>query len=105
MAKNEITGDSLRTKPASQNYRSNYDAIFNKGDQMQDERERTSDVIDASDYIIEAMKNDGIAEASRKAAEMPAGEAGECDGCGEFFTRIVNGYCGHCRDKFSSLIK
>lgn len=32
MSTNEHTGDSLRTKPASDAYRDNYDAIFRKPD-------------------------------------------------------------------------
>jgi hypothetical protein len=29
---------------------------------------------------------------------MPAGEPGECDGCGEQMPRLVDGRCGYCRD-------
>ena len=38
-------------------------------------------------------------EASRAAAALiPAGEAGDCEGCGEYFARLVGGKCGFCRD-------
>ena len=33
------------------------------------------------------------------AAAIPAGEAGECDLCGEYFARTVNGICARCRDR------
>jgi len=29
---------------------------------------------------------------------MPDGVAGDCDGCGEYFARLVGGKCGFCRD-------
>lgn len=32
VAKNDITGDSIQTKTATQSYRSNYDNIFRKPD-------------------------------------------------------------------------
>lgn len=31
--------------------------------------------------------------------DIPLGEPGECDGCGDWFARTVNGYCGRCRDE------
>lgn len=41
------------------------------------------------------------AEAARKKAQaMPTGEPGECEWCGEYFARLVNGACGRCRDKW-----
>lgn len=53
----------------------------------------------------ECDMSDGINEASRAVAQMPEGEPGECSGCGEYFARTVNGYCGFCRDKFGRFIK
>lgn len=39
-AKNDVTGDSLKTKAASENYRSGWDRIFgNKKDQPADKKE------------------------------------------------------------------
>ena len=69
------------------------------------ERERTSDPIDASDYYIESVIDDHVKMAMRKAAEIPVGIAGECSGCGEYFGRLVDDYCGRCRDKFERYIK
>jgi hypothetical protein len=29
---------------------------------------------------------------------LPSGTAGVCDGCEEHFSRLIDGYCGRCRD-------
>jgi predicted amidophosphoribosyltransferase len=63
-----------------------------------------SDEADRADLRIEQTVSDSIGEASRAVASMPAGEPGECDGCGEHFERTVKGYCGRCRDKFARLL-
>jgi hypothetical protein len=34
-----------------------------------------------------------------QAAAIPTGEPGDCEGCGDFFTRLVRGHCGRCRDR------
>jgi len=31
---------------------------------------------------------------------MAAGNPGECDFCGVYFSRLVGGACGGCRDKY-----
>lgn len=54
---------------------------------------------------IEAYVTDALGVASRAVAAMPVGEPGECNGCGDYFRRTVEGYCGRCRDKFKDLIK
>lgn len=59
------------------------------------------DEADRADYYRESVIDDHVKEAMRKAAEIPIGTAGECDGCGEFFPRLVDEMCGRCRDKFS----
>lgn len=56
-----------------------------------------ADICDDSDKYIENVIDDGIAAAMRMAADIPAGEAGECDGCGLYYKRIVNGMCAQCR--------
>lgn len=58
------------------------------------------DDADKADYFVESVLDDGIKEAMRRAADIPTGEAGECDYCGYEFNRIVGGACGKCRDKF-----
>lgn len=49
------------------------------------------------------MKNNQINNIRMNAAHIPVGEPGECAECGEFFTRIVGGYCGRCRDYLKTL--
>lgn len=34
-----------------------------------------------------------------RAAQIPAGEPGECDFCGEWSGRLVGGACAPCRDR------
>lgn len=36
----------------------------------------------------------------RAAKEIPPGKPGDCDLCGEWTARLVNGTCAHCRDKW-----
>lgn len=32
--------------------------------------------------------------------DLPPGQPGECEFCGEWFSRLIGGACGFCRDKF-----
>lgn len=64
------------------------------------DRITSTDPIDAADYFIESVIDDGVAEAMRRAAEIPVGVPGDCDHCGETFARLVNGACGFCRDRY-----
>lgn len=64
----------------------------------QEDFEPKPDVNDVASEIEERTRERSI-EACRAAAErIPAGEAGDCDGCGEYFARLVGGKCGFCRD-------
>lgn len=56
-----------------------------------------SDDADRADIYIENVLDDGIAAAMRIAADIPAGEAGQCDYCEENYARLVNGVCARCR--------
>lgn len=58
------------------------------------------DEADRSEYYIESVIDDHVKEAMRKAADIPPGNPGECDFCGEYFSRLVGGACGFCRDKY-----
>lgn len=64
-----------------------------------------SDDADIADQRIEERISDGINEASRFVASIPAGEPGECTYCGGHFARIVDEMCGHCRDRLARIIK
>ena len=68
---------------------------------MEIDREVPIDPIDRADYFRESVIDDHVKEAMRRAAEIPIGEAGECQGCGDYFTRLVDDLCGRCRDKFA----
>lgn len=37
---------------------------------------------------------------SRHSPQIPPGAPGECDFCGEWCGRLVDGACGFCRDKY-----
>lgn len=41
-----------------------------------------------------------IAIANRLPATLAKGKPGECDFCGEYFIRIVDGACVKCREKY-----
>ena len=45
MTKNDITGDTIATKPASDNYRANYDAVFRKRAEVEEWPEDRIDAI------------------------------------------------------------
>lgn len=36
----------------------------------------------------------------RNSKEIPPGKPGDCELCGEWFTRLVGGACPPCRDKY-----
>ena len=56
------------------------------------------DDADRADTFIETVFDDGIAAAMRIAADIPAGVSGDCDFCGDWFGRLIDGACGRCRD-------
>ena len=66
-----------------------------------DREPNNGDEADRASYFIESVVDDHVKEAMRRASEIPIGEAGECQGCGDYFTRLVDDLCGRCRDKFA----
>ena len=48
----------------------------------------------------EQIATDNAINQVRRAAEIPAGEPGDCDLCGEWTARLINGACAPCRDKY-----
>lgn len=108
MAKNEITGDSLRTKPASDNYRAGHDRIF-KGVSMDseqsaneyqfEEKERYADPVDAGCAAAEKWIAEKI-EQQRRAfeAQDKSFDIGRCRNCSEKLDDSRN-YCDeYCRN-------
>ncbi len=53
---------------------------------------------DPADIAALQTEVDISARLSRIDAAIPAGVAGECDECGDYFSRLVGGRCGFCRD-------
>lgn len=59
-----------------------------------------SDEVDRAQDLERMSNEDALRAARKKAQSIPTGEPGECEWCGEYFTRLVNGACGGCRDKW-----
>lgn len=58
------------------------------------------DDADRSDYYIESVVDDHVKEAMRRARDIPPGNPGVCDMCGEHSGRLVHGACSPCRDRY-----
>lgn len=58
------------------------------------------DDADKAEGLIEARQKEGLAAVRRAAADMPKGEPGDCELCGEWSGRLVRGVCAPCRDRF-----
>jgi hypothetical protein len=55
------------------------------------------------DEIDLAQEREHIATTAairQTAREIPPGEPGGCDLCGEWTARLINGACAPCRDKY-----
>lgn len=59
-----------------------------------------ADIADSADEVIEIGIADKLAANKKLVQSIPQGCAGNCEWCGEYFTRIVDGACGRCRDKY-----
>ena len=59
-----------------------------------------ADIADVTGERMEVQEAADIAEIRRKAAQIPKGEPGECERCGEPSWRLVGGACARCRDRF-----
>ena len=58
------------------------------------------DDIDRAGAHIEATEKQIIDAARKAAADIPAGNPGVCEWCGNHKERLVNDACGFCRDEF-----
>lgn len=66
VAKNDITGDSIQTKTATQSYRDNYDKIFrNKDNNTGTDKNEYQDVLNTEECVIDALE-----EYKRQAQEI-----------------------------------
>lgn len=62
-----------------------------------------SDEIDRANDYADKLNQSHVDRARRAAAEIPIGEHGECEWCGEHSQRIVDNYCARCRDELHKL--
>lgn len=58
-----------------------------------------SDAVDEANDLAETERATAIA--ARAAFNLDAGQPGECDFCGRWFGRLVDGACAPCRDYYS----
>lgn len=58
-----------------------------------------ADDIDRTNEYLEKLLNSKI-KGIRDKAQLEKGEEGECDLCGEWMLRIINGACAPCRDRY-----
>ena len=58
-----------------------------------------ADDIDRTNDYLEKMLNSKI-DGIREKAKLKKGEAGECDLCGEWMLRLIQGACPPCRDRY-----
>lgn len=56
-----------------------------------------ADDIDLAQEREDIARADAIRKASK---DIPAGDPGDCDLCGEWCGRLIGGACARCRDKF-----
>lgn len=59
-----------------------------------------ADDIDRANAHAAAESSAQEAAIRAAAAAIPQGHPGDCDFCGEYFSRLVNGACGACRDHY-----
>ena len=55
--------------------------------------------MDDIDRANERALHDTAAAIAKAARDIPPGEPGECDLCGEWSGRLIGGACAPCRDK------
>ncbi len=58
-----------------------------------------ADLIDLAEQQSAPINDAFILAIRQQAAQMPAGEPGNCNKCGEDMPRLVNGVCCRCRDR------
>jgi hypothetical protein len=62
--------------------------------------EKTTDWLDVAAAQTERERSVNVSAIRRAAEEIPDGEPGECERCGEGSLRLVFGACARCRDKY-----
>jgi hypothetical protein len=59
-----------------------------------------TDIIDHANDRAEHDTARVVDAARARASSIPVGDPGECDLCGEWSGRLVDGHCAPCRDKY-----
>lgn len=59
-----------------------------------------TDQIDDANDIADLTRESAVNGIRNKAAQIPKGKPGECDLCGEYSGRLVDGACAPYRDKY-----
>jgi hypothetical protein len=59
-----------------------------------------ADDADRADERMTPLLDSVVEDARRVAAQIPVGNPGDCDLCGEHSMRLVGGVCAPCRDKY-----
>ena len=59
-----------------------------------------TDEADRSQQDSDEFESRSIKLVQSRVKLIKVGEPGDCDYCGEYFTRLVGGACGHCRDRY-----
>lgn len=62
-----------------------------------------SDEVDRQLERDEVFDQANLKAIREQAAKIPAGKPGDCDLCGEWSARLVNGVCAPCRDRHKLL--
>jgi hypothetical protein len=57
------------------------------------------DIIDRANERAEQILDAEISEIRHRASVIPEGSPGDCDLCGQWSGRLVNGVCAPCRDR------
>ena len=58
------------------------------------------DDADQASDLIEATESNAVERIRIKANQIPNGEPGDCELCGQWSGRLVDGACAPCRDRF-----
>ena len=58
------------------------------------------DEMDMSSATSDLLDEVAIANVREVASKIPDGAPGDCDMCGEWSGRLVNGVCAPCRDRY-----
>lgn len=59
-----------------------------------------ADDVDRASELIEEQNLESLNKIRKAASNIPKGEPGECELCGEWSGRLVQGACAPCRDRY-----